>query len=49
MLDIIEQRIKQLGSVSEVSLTDLGLAPCEVDKILQEKLDYERGEWMAGR
>lgn len=45
MLDIIEQRIKKLVGVSEVSLTDLGLSPCEVDKILQEKLGYERGEW----
>lgn len=45
MLDIIEQRIKKLGSASEVSLGDLGLSPCEVDKILQEKLGYERGEW----
>lgn len=44
-MDIIEQRIKKLGSASEVSLTDLGLSPCEVDKILQEKLGYERGEW----
>lgn len=45
MLDIIEQRIKKLGSASEVSFTDLGLSPCEVDKTLQEKLGYERGEW----
>lgn len=45
MLDIIEQRIKKLGSTSEVSLGDLGLSPCEMDKILQEKLGYERGEW----
>lgn len=45
MLEIIEQRIKKLVGVSEVSLTDLGLSPCEVDKILQEKLGYERGEW----
>ena len=45
MLEIIEQRIKKLGDASEVSLADLGLSPCEVDKILQEKLGYERGEW----
>ena len=45
MLDLIEQRIKKLGSASKVSLTDLELSPCEVDKILQEKLGYERGEW----
>lgn len=48
-MDIIEQRIKKLGSTSEVSLTDLGLFPCEVDKILQEELGYERGEWDTGR
>lgn len=47
-MDIIEQRIKKLGSASEVSLTDLGLSPCEVDKILQEKLGYEREEWWQG-
>lgn len=44
-MDIIEQRIKKLESASEVSLGDLGLSPCEVDKILQEKLGYEREEW----
>lgn len=49
MLEIIEQRIKKLGDASEVSLADLGLSPCEVDKILQEKLGYERGEWDTGR
>lgn len=47
-MDIIEQRIKRLGSANEVSLTDLGLSPCEVDKILQEKLGYEREEWWQG-
>lgn len=45
-MEIIEQRIKKLGSASEVSLTDLGLSPCEVDKTLQEKLGYK---WMAGQ
>lgn len=44
-MDIIEQRIKKLENASEVSLTDLGLSPCEVDKILQERLGYEREEW----
>lgn len=47
-MDIIEQRIKRLGSTNEISLIDLGLSPCEMDKILQEKLGYERGEWVAG-
>lgn len=48
-MDIIEQRIKRLGSANEVSLTDLGLSPCEVDKTLQEKLGYGRREWDTGR
>lgn len=47
-MDIIEQRIKRLGSANEVSFIDLGLSPCEIDKILQEKLEYEREEWDTG-
>lgn len=44
-MDIIEQRIKRLGSTNEVSLIDLGLSLCEMDKIFQEKLGYEREDW----
>lgn len=42
---MIEQKIQLLENEFEVSIKDLGLSPCEVDEILQEKLGYEREEW----